>query len=248
MADNFPAVQASTSPRNVATDQVTYSGDTADVQLMKRVGVTGAEGSKTVFDMSYGSGVSDAGTQRFVLATDVPVPAGENHLGSFGGTKVTITTSFTREANANPYTAGDVISSAATTLVPSITLAGLARVNAGTGYIVGAKVAFNVKSVVPRLRVYLYTVNTAVVGGDNLPQVMLYADYSKLMGFFDLPAMFTPADTTNSTASFTQDMTIRVPFACATATTTLYATLVALDAVTLTSGSAVTISLIAEQD
>lgn len=46
MADNFPLTPG--SGRNAATDQVTYSGDTADVQLVKLVDVAGAEGSKTV--------------------------------------------------------------------------------------------------------------------------------------------------------------------------------------------------------
>jgi hypothetical protein len=49
MSDNFPETPG--SGRNVATDQVTYSGDTADVQLMRPVLVTGSEGSKTVVDL-----------------------------------------------------------------------------------------------------------------------------------------------------------------------------------------------------
>ncbi len=49
MADNIPITVG--SGRNVATDQVTYSGDTADVQLFKPVFVTGSEGSKTVVDV-----------------------------------------------------------------------------------------------------------------------------------------------------------------------------------------------------
>lgn len=48
MADNFP--QTTGSGRNVATDQVTYSGDTADVQLVRVVNTTGAEGSRVVTD------------------------------------------------------------------------------------------------------------------------------------------------------------------------------------------------------
>lgn len=48
MADNFP--QTPGSGRSVATDQVTYSGDTADVQLVRVVNTTGAEGSRVVTD------------------------------------------------------------------------------------------------------------------------------------------------------------------------------------------------------
>ena len=46
MADNAPLPLATGSIRNAATDQVTHSGDTADVQLVRLVDVTGAEGSK----------------------------------------------------------------------------------------------------------------------------------------------------------------------------------------------------------
>lgn len=49
MADNFP--QTAGSGRNVATDEVTYSGDVADVQLVRIVQTTGAEGSKTVVNL-----------------------------------------------------------------------------------------------------------------------------------------------------------------------------------------------------
>lgn len=49
MSDNFPVTPG--SGRNVASDQVTYSGDLADVQLLRPVLVTGTEGSKTVVDL-----------------------------------------------------------------------------------------------------------------------------------------------------------------------------------------------------
>ena len=48
MADNFPVTPG--SGRSVASDQVTYSGDTADVQLVRVVNTTGAEGSRAVTD------------------------------------------------------------------------------------------------------------------------------------------------------------------------------------------------------
>ena len=53
MADNAPLPLATGSTRNAATDQVTYSGDTADVQLVRLVDVTGAEGSKTVVNPTF---------------------------------------------------------------------------------------------------------------------------------------------------------------------------------------------------
>lgn len=58
MADNTPITPGSGA--NVATDEVTYSGDTAAVQLLRMVHVSGAEGSKTV--------------QEMVVTTDDPSP------------------------------------------------------------------------------------------------------------------------------------------------------------------------------
>lgn len=54
MADNIAVSSAATY--SVATDEVTYSGDSAEVQLFRPVHVTGTEGSKTVTDLtdSYG--------------------------------------------------------------------------------------------------------------------------------------------------------------------------------------------------
>lgn len=54
MADNVPITPG--TGRNVASDQVTYSGDVADVQLVRVVSVTGAEGSKTVTDSPPNAG------------------------------------------------------------------------------------------------------------------------------------------------------------------------------------------------
>lgn len=50
MSDNVPLPAAA---GNAATDDVTYSGDSAQVQLVRLVGVAGAEGSKTVVPFRY---------------------------------------------------------------------------------------------------------------------------------------------------------------------------------------------------
>lgn len=66
MADNI-TLNAGVGGDRVATDEVTYSGDTAQVQLVRVVGVTGAEGSKTV-GLDLGS---------TVRATDTPFTNGD---------------------------------------------------------------------------------------------------------------------------------------------------------------------------
>lgn len=59
MADNVLVDNGAETDYTAATDKVTYSGDTADVQLIRPVHVTGSEGSKTVVDVT-----SDEGSVR----------------------------------------------------------------------------------------------------------------------------------------------------------------------------------------
>lgn len=61
MADNTRGGSESGTAPLIATDEVTYSGETADVQLVKIVSVTGTEGSKTVTDISGPSGLNIGG-------------------------------------------------------------------------------------------------------------------------------------------------------------------------------------------
>lgn len=51
MADNKTIDNGAETDFKAATDEVTYSGDVADVQLMRLVQVTGSEGSKTVVNL-----------------------------------------------------------------------------------------------------------------------------------------------------------------------------------------------------
>jgi len=169
------------------------------------------------------------------------ITAGETHIGEVGGRIVEISQSFTRESNATPYGIGDVVSAAAATVVPAIALTNIARVNGGSGYIMGCRLITNDKSKVPAFRVHLYNVNTAVIAGDNLNHKELYADNAKKVAQFDLPAMTTPQDSTNSDISRTQDFTLRIPFVCAGGSRTLYVVLETLTAFTPASGSQFTI-------
>jgi hypothetical protein len=52
MTDNTRGGSESGTAPLIATDEVTHSGDTADVQLIRPVHVTGSEGSKTVVDIT----------------------------------------------------------------------------------------------------------------------------------------------------------------------------------------------------
>jgi len=175
------------------------------------------------------------------------IAAGENHLGEVGGKLATVSGSFTRPADTTAYTAGDVVSNS-TSSTTLLSISGCARVNAGSGYIVGARLITDKKSITPRVRVHVYNASNPTVAADNAAMDIRYADVSKRIGFFDLPAMSTGTDSTNSTSSQAQDKTLRFPFVCAASSTTLYFLLEALDAFTPASGEAFTLVVDCDQN
>lgn len=87
MADN--SLRTPGSGESIATDELTYSGDTVKVQIVRQVKVTGSEGSKTLTELDYNSGNKSDGTPRVVIATDqpaVPVSAASLPLPSGAST------------------------------------------------------------------------------------------------------------------------------------------------------------------
>ena len=156
------------------------------------------------------------------------------------GNLITVTTELTRPSDATAYTAGDMLSNSTSTTVP-ITLSSIMRVSGGSGYIVGIRVSTNLKSITPRLRVHFFNANNATLSADNAPYKELYADGSKRLGYYDLGAMTTEADSTNSDMSRTFDQTMRIPIVAADSN--LYAVLVPLDAFTPASGQKFSLSV-----
>lgn len=173
--------------------------------------------------------------------------ASENHIGAVGGGIARVSATFTRPGDTTPYTAGDIVSNStsATTL---IALAGIARVNGGSGYLVGIRLSTNLKSITPRFRIRIFNASNPTLSGDNAAFQSKYTDESKRVARFDLAAMITPIDTTNSDMSSTEDDTIRIPFVCAGGSTTLYIALETLDAFTPANGESFTLTLKADQN
>ena len=193
---------------------------------------------------------SDHGEVDVNLAgTDVEfdLAANEDHIGEVGGKLTRVDVEFTRPANTTAYTAGDVVSNDATTTTP-MAFANLARVNAGSGYIVAARLVTDKKSITPKIRVHLFNAADPTLSGDNVAHQEKYADIGKRIASFDLAAMTTATDTSNSDTSRASDDTLRVPFACAAASRTVYAVLEALDAFTPASGQKFTLTLIADNN
>jgi len=174
----------------------------------------------------------------------------ENSDGSFSQSLsqrfTTVQVEITRENNATPYGIGDVISgSAATPLVYE--LPNIMRTAGGSGYITTAMIEFNVKSVVPTLRLNFFNASNPTISGDNLPHKEVYADAAKRLGVIDFPAMTTAADVANSNISRTMAAlglgTPTIPVKAATGSRSLWFSLQTLLAVTLTASSKIMVTV-----
>ena len=213
---------------------------------------------KAVFPttLDTNSGNKSASTLRVVLATDQPnltsalnvssaAAASELHLGEVGGNLAMITTAFTRPADTTAYAANDAVGDS-TSAITMQALANAARVSGGSGYITGIRINTDKKSITPRLRIHFYNTNGATLSNDNAAWQDRYADNSKYVGCWDLPAMRTGGDSTNSTNSYSEDLNIRIPYTCAA--TSLYYVLETLDAFTPASGQAIAVSVFVDRN
>lgn len=167
------------------------------------------------------------------------IAAGETHLGEVGGNLVSVSTEFTRPADTTAYAANDVVSDS-TSSTTMQALANAARVSGGSGYIVGIKVSTDKKSITPRIRVHFFGTNGATIAADNVAYKEVYSDGSKRLFYYDMPAMTTAADTTNSDMSRSVDTSMRIPYICNA--TSLYYVLETLDAFTPATGQKITVT------
>lgn len=171
--------------------------------------------------------------------------AGEAHLGELGGNLLSVAVEFTRPTDTSPYSIGDVVSNdTGTTTMQAIANAG--RVSGGSGYIVGIRISTDKKSITPQLRVHFFNTNGATLSGDNAAWQDKYADSAKRVAFYDMPAMTTGADTSNSDMSRTVDMTMRIPY-IATATI-LYFVLETLTAFTPANAQKFTVTVFLDRN
>lgn len=157
-----------------------------------------------------------------------------------------ITVEFTRPANTDAYTAGDVVSNS-TSASTLMEFSGFFRPNSDGvirgAYIIGARLTTDKKSITPRFRVHLFNASNPTRSADNAAHQEKYADISKRLGYFDLPAMSTAADTTNSDMSRAIDIGLRMFVVPASGSTSLFALLETLDGFTPASGQKFTLAL-----
>lgn len=133
-------------------------------------------------------------TAAQIASLMAPVLAsGENFVGlcGRGGTIVTGTTSTT---DTTLLTIGDAVGSL-------ITFTDIARANGKSFWIVGVKISAAKVSIVPQLRLHLFNANDATLSANNVAFQTKVADFDKRIRSIDIPALATPADTSNSNES-----------------------------------------------
>lgn len=102
------------------------------------------------------------------------------------------------------------------------TIANMALANGRGGTITMLRLTCNKKSVTPVIRVHFFNDSAPTVAADNAQWKEVYADISKRIGYYDMPAMSTGADTASSDCSRTQDMDVRIPYLCGASSTSIY--------------------------
>jgi hypothetical protein len=154
----------------------------------------------------------------------------------------TVAVTLTRPADTTAYAAKDAVSDS--TSAPTVlTFADLARVNAGSGYIVKARLMTNQSTNTARFRLHLYhTTPTAI--NDNAAHTLLWANRANHIGYVDFAAAQTEG--TGSDAANSQNDTVRMPFVCASGSRAVYGLLETLDAFTPASGQVIYIELTAD--
>ena len=235
MADNFP--QTPGSGRSVATDQVTYSGDTADVQLVRVVNTTGAEGSRVVTDKpvfqtedtahtdgdlgvlmmgvrNHNTG-SSADGEYSAISVD---PTGNvNTLSRRDCVRLQSAISFTGNPPA-AYVSGDQFGLL-------VTLTGAARVSGGTGTITGVAIQSG-SDVVGTFDVVFFE-STVTAVADSAAFTLSDADGLKVLGIVPLAGAYDLGVNRVS-----QAFNLAVPYVC-TGGTSLFAVIITRSAFTL---------------
>jgi len=172
------------------------------------------------------------------------LPAGEVHLGEVGGKGSVVAVTLTRPNDTNAYAAKDAVSDS--TGSPTVlTFTNVARVNAGTGYIVKGRLLTDQSTNVARFRLHLFNVSPTAIN-DNAAYTLLWANRAGRLGYIDFDACQTEG--TGSDCASSLNDTVRLHFAAAAAFRTLYGLLETLDAFTPAAEQNLYIELSAELD
>jgi hypothetical protein len=197
---------------------------------------------RTSADATYAAVAVDS-KGRLLLGSGTGTGAGIV-IGQVGGSMAYVGVTLTRPADTTAYAAKDAVSNS--TSAPTVlTFTDLARVNAGSGYIVKARLMTNQSTNTARFRLHLFhTAPTAI--NDNAAYTMLWANRANRIGYIDFAACSTEGS--GSDAAFTQNDTVRLPFVCAAATRNVIAMLETLDVFTPASAQVFYLELTVDQN
>ncbi len=217
---------------NAGSGTMAVSGPLTDTQI--RAAPLPVSGTVTANAGSGTMAVSGPLTDAQMRATSVPVS------GSTGGYTARSSVEITRPANTTAYAARDAISSS--TSAPAILeFTGCARVSAGSGYVVGARLQTDQAANVAAYRLHLYDATQTAIN-DNSAQTVLYANRVSYLGYLD----FGAAGTDGSDTALAQS--IDRPFPFVAAGTSLFGMLETLSAFTPASGQKFYLRLYVEQN
>lgn len=171
--------------------------------------------------------------------------ASELHIGQIGGTGGAGNASYTRPADTAPYAANDTVSDS--TSAPNVlTFTGMGRVNAGTGYVVKARLTTSQTSNTARHRLHLFRAAPTAINDNAGCSAPLATNLANWIGYIDFPAMQTGAGSPDRAFSVADGL--RLHFACDAAATSLFGLLMTLDAYTPANAQTYQIYLSTEQD
>lgn len=169
-------------------------------------------------------------------------------VGGFAPAAPTCT--FTRGANATPYTIGDEVGTAGT----APTTIAVGRVNGGTGLILGATAVYsNAPTITPNMVLMLFSATTTLAG-DNAQLNLSDAHAALCIGFIPLSASqdgsySAGARSTSGNLIFLGAPAAPIHFVCGGSETTIYACLVTLNAFTpIANSETITVTLSVEQN
>jgi hypothetical protein len=192
--------------------------------------------------------LSDIYSRLNELKTQTALAASEAHIGQIGGSTVKVQNEFTRPADTNAYAANDIVSNS-TSAGTALLLSNAVRINAGTGYIVSARVITNTTGITPRFRLHFgkTAAGAASVMNDNAAAANAYTllSNSNYLGYMDLAALQSQGGTS---VSFVDDNTQRIPISGAAGSKDIYCVVETLDAFAPVSGQKITIQIAIEQN
>lgn len=202
---------------------------------------------QTIFTISPAGRAAAAEAQAIALSTEDKAVVDAIAASLAGQLKVGTTLvsasagEFTRPANTTAYAVNDVVGPAVAA-VQSFTLA---RVNAGSGYVVKGKLMTDQAACVAQMRLHLFTAAPTAIA-DNSPFTLLYADAATYMGYLDFPALDDEgAGSTGAQATWVDQP---FPFVAGAGTQIVYGVLVTKTAFTPASGQKFLASLVADQN